>query len=381
LVASDGAADDNFGYAVALHGEVALVGAYWDDVGAKANQGSAYIFLRSGTTWSQQQQLTAADGATNDRFGCAVTLSDDTVLVGAYWDDVGANLQQGSAYVFPTDGVAPTTTASVAPAANSYGWNATSVTVGLQASDALSGVTGSEYRLAGAASWTPYGGPFSVSSPGVSTWEYRSVDAAGNTELAKIVAVKIDASPPTTTARATPAANSFGWRKSAATVSFSVSDALSGVASTQYRLAGAAAWTTYRSSFKLTRQGLSTYELRSLDFAGNTEVAKSFSLKIDSKRPTTKAYAATVRRGKTVALRYKVLDARPGCEKAKVTLKILSGKRVVRTLKAGPYKSNITRSYRWRCGLPRGRYTLKVYATDIAGNAQAKVSTARLTVR
>ena len=76
-----------------------------------------------------------------------------------------------------------------------------------------------------------------------------------------------------------------------------------------------------------------------------------------------------------------MLDASPGSGKAKVTLKIYAGKRVVRTLKAGFYTTNVTRTYSWRCGLPRGRYTLKVYATDIAGNAQAKVGSAKITVK
>jgi FG-GAP repeat len=381
LTATDGGINDDFGYAVALDGELALIGVYWDDIGSKANQGSADIFLRTGTTWGELQQLTAADGASNDRFGCAVALAGDTVLVGAYMDDVGANLQQGSAYVFPTDGVVPVTTATVAPPANESGWHAAPVTVSLQASDALSGVAATDYRLAGAAGWTPYTGSFSVGTPGVSTWEYRSLDAAGNLEEAKTLTINIDTTPPTTTVRATPAANGSGWRKSAVTLSLTANDALSGPASTQYRLAGAAAWTTYNGPFKIARQGLSTYEFRSLDRAGNLEPAQSLALRIDSRRPTTKAFAATVHKGKRVALRYRVLDASPGSGKAKVTLKIYAGKRVVRTLKAGPYTSNVTRSYSWRCGLRRGHYTLKVYAADIAGNAQAKVGSAKITVK
>jgi hypothetical protein len=381
LVASDGATSDDFGYAVALDGELAVIGAYWDDIASRANQGSADIFLRSGATWSQLQQLSAADGATNDRFGCAVALSGDTVVVGAYWDDIGANLQQGSAYVFPTDGVAPLTTAAVAPAANEFGWNTGPVTVNLQASDALSGVAATDYRLAGAAGWTPYTGPFSVSTPGISSWEYRSIDAAGNLEEAKTLTISIDATPPTTTVRATPAANSSGWRRSAVTLSLIGHDTLSGPASTQYRLAGAPAWTTYYGPLMITRQGLSTYEFRSLDLAGNTEPAQSLALRIDSKRPTTKAFAATVRKGGRIALRYRVLDAVPGSGKAKATLKIYAGKRVVRTLNAGSSTTNATRTYSWRCKLPRGRYTLKVYATDIAGNVQATVGSARITVR
>ncbi|WP_437301409.1 hypothetical protein [Sorangium sp. So ce426] len=104
LVATDGAAGDNFGYSVALAGDTAVVGAYYDDVGANANQGSAYVFVRSETSWAQQAQLVATDGAADDRFGRAVALAGDTAVVGAYYDDVGANANQGSAYVFVRSG-------------------------------------------------------------------------------------------------------------------------------------------------------------------------------------------------------------------------------------------------------------------------------------
>jgi hypothetical protein len=105
LTAADGAAYDSFGRAVALDGDTALVGADVDDVGANIDQGSATVFTRSGVTWSQQAQLTASDGAAEDRFGCAVALSGGTALIGACVDDVGANVDQGSATVFTRSGV------------------------------------------------------------------------------------------------------------------------------------------------------------------------------------------------------------------------------------------------------------------------------------
>ena len=104
LTASDGAAHDFFGYSVALSGDTALVGANWDDVGANGEQGSAYVFVRSGTMWIQQALLTASDGAAGDHFGNTVALSGDTALVGASYDDVGANSSQGSAYIFVRSG-------------------------------------------------------------------------------------------------------------------------------------------------------------------------------------------------------------------------------------------------------------------------------------
>jgi hypothetical protein len=94
--ADDGAANEYFGSAVALSGDIMVTGAPEDDNGVNTNQGSAYVFTRSGGFWAQQQKLTADDGAQADRFGYAVALSGDTVVAGAYSD----NIAQGSAYVF-----------------------------------------------------------------------------------------------------------------------------------------------------------------------------------------------------------------------------------------------------------------------------------------
>jgi hypothetical protein len=104
LTASDGAAGDNLGWSVGISGDTAIVGATADDVGANANQGSAYAFVRSGGVWTQQQKLTASDGAVGDQLGFSVAISSDTVVAGALGDDAGANFEQGSAYVFVRSG-------------------------------------------------------------------------------------------------------------------------------------------------------------------------------------------------------------------------------------------------------------------------------------
>ncbi len=98
LTASDAAVDDRFGLGVALSGDTALVGAYRDD-DAGSDSGSVYVFVRSGTTWTEQAKLTASDAAADDRFGTSVALSGDTALVGAYLDD-DAGSSSGSAYVY-----------------------------------------------------------------------------------------------------------------------------------------------------------------------------------------------------------------------------------------------------------------------------------------
>ncbi|NDJ60764.1 MAG: PKD domain-containing protein, partial [Chloroflexi bacterium] len=102
LTAADAAFNDEFGFSVALSsdGGTALIGAYLDD-DFGFDSGSAYVFVRSGSTWSQQAKLTAADAAAVDVFGEAVALSSDggTALIGARLDD-DFGTASGSAYVF-----------------------------------------------------------------------------------------------------------------------------------------------------------------------------------------------------------------------------------------------------------------------------------------
>jgi hypothetical protein len=100
LEASDAAASDEFGWSVAISGETVVFGAPFDDGAAGDNQGSAYVFVRSGGVWSEQQKLLASDAAVADRFGDSVAISGETVVVGAPFDDGAAGIDQGSAYVF-----------------------------------------------------------------------------------------------------------------------------------------------------------------------------------------------------------------------------------------------------------------------------------------
>lgn len=104
LIANDGGADDYFGNSVAISGDTVVVGAFVDDVVANANQGSVYVFIRSGGVWTQQQKFTANDGGAYDYFGSAVAINGDTLVVGAENDNIGANTVQGSAYVFTRSG-------------------------------------------------------------------------------------------------------------------------------------------------------------------------------------------------------------------------------------------------------------------------------------
>lgn len=104
LRASDGAPYDLFGSSVAVSGGAAAVGAWDRTVDSQTAQGAAYVFAESGGTWSEQAELTASDGAADDLFGWSIAISGSTTVVGAYQHKVGSNLYQGAAYVFAENG-------------------------------------------------------------------------------------------------------------------------------------------------------------------------------------------------------------------------------------------------------------------------------------
>ena len=145
LTSSDGAENDYFGYSVAISGTTAIVGTRYRTVNGNVNQGAAYVFSSSGNTWTQSAELTSSDGATNDDFGHSVAISGTTAIVGAFEHTVNGDAQQGAAYVFNSSGNTWTQsaelTSSDGAAGDSFG---TSV--------ALSGTTvvvGAPYHIAG----------------------------------------------------------------------------------------------------------------------------------------------------------------------------------------------------------------------------------------
>ena len=111
LKAENTGAGDAFGYSVAVSGDTVVVGAPWKD-----GTGAAFVFVRSGTTWTQQAYLKASNAGAGDMFGYSVAISGDTVVIGARSEDsstTGVNStpndsasNSGAAYVFVRSGTA-----------------------------------------------------------------------------------------------------------------------------------------------------------------------------------------------------------------------------------------------------------------------------------
>ncbi|MFT6338089.1 MAG: hypothetical protein ACJATI_004860 [Halioglobus sp.] len=103
IVASDGEENQQFGHAVAISNEWAVVGARFDDeLGTEA--GAAYMLWFDGSTWVQHSKLLASNGVKLDGFGTSVSISENRVLVGAPGNDTGGQ-EAGAAYVFDFDGI------------------------------------------------------------------------------------------------------------------------------------------------------------------------------------------------------------------------------------------------------------------------------------
>ncbi|MDQ3665657.1 MAG: hypothetical protein M3410_03485 [Acidobacteriota bacterium] len=104
LIPADGVNGDDFAISVAIDADTVVVGAPSKTIGGASGRGAAYVFVRSGTTWTQQQQLIASDGALFENFGTSVAVSGETIVVGSPNHAVGANTRQGAAYVFVRSG-------------------------------------------------------------------------------------------------------------------------------------------------------------------------------------------------------------------------------------------------------------------------------------
>ena len=108
IQASDKQAADYFGWSVSISsdGNTAIVGAVDEDPDGVNDAGSAYIFTRSGITWTEQQKIKALDKEASDFFGESVAISGDgnTALVGAIYDGTIGNERVGAAYIFTRSG-------------------------------------------------------------------------------------------------------------------------------------------------------------------------------------------------------------------------------------------------------------------------------------
>lgn len=163
---------------------------------------------------------------------------------------------------------------------NVTAWYSTAVQVTLSASDSLSGIKNTFYRIDGGTTQT-YVGPFSLSTDGIHNVDYWSTDSAGNVEAEKSVPVKIDRSLPSTQISANDS-----WYSNPTQVSLSATDAWSGVANTYYEV-DSGPTQTYSGPFTVAGDFSHLVVYWSVDAVGNTEAKHYFTLKVDGSPATS----------------------------------------------------------------------------------------------
>ena len=162
------------------------------------------------------------------------TISNDGAYNIEYWSvDVAGNTETHRAGTVRIDSTAPHTQAFLSGTAGTNGWYRSEVQVSLSASDNVSGVQSTVYRIDGGGIQT-YGGPFVISALGQHTIEYWSVDNLNNTEAAQSLAVNVDTIAPVVTTAANPSTAAKKPQPVTVTISGSVTDGISGVSSASF---------------------------------------------------------------------------------------------------------------------------------------------------
>ena len=212
--------------------------------------------------------------------GTTFALTTEGIHSIAYWSvDNTGNIEAKQTATIKIDKTAPVTSDN-APAS----WVNTDVTVNLTASDSGSGVAATNYTVDGGAQQT--GTTVALTTEGIHTLAYWSVDTAGNIEANHTATVKIDKTAPVSSASVSPGLpnGSNGWYTSDVTISLSATDNLSGVVKTEYQVNNGV-WATYNGSIPAFGEGIYKVGYRSADKAGNVEQIKTIQFKIDKSAP------------------------------------------------------------------------------------------------
>src|SRR5687767_216294 len=149
-------------------------------------------------------------------------------------EDRAGNNESFKTRIINIDPAPPVTQATVSGILGTNGWYRSAVQVSLSATDNLNAVVGSFYRIDAGVIQT-YGGPFGLSTPGLHTIDYWSIDHV-NIEATHTLVVRIDTGAPLVTAAANPSTAPKGPKPVNVTISGSVTDGVSGISSASFNV-------------------------------------------------------------------------------------------------------------------------------------------------
>jgi PKD repeat protein len=228
-----------------------------------------------------------------------VPTSVGTYYVRSYWDGNSYYSAAMSSPFYPftvsspgLDIIPPTTDLSKTGNVGLSGWYVSDVNIALMAVDDFSGVALTQYSFDGVI-WITYTKPFTISTEGITTIYYNSIDNAGNVEEMKSEIVKIDKTSPVTLLNVGDpkfVIDDAVCLTSHTLITLTAQDDYSGVASTAYRIYNAtygSTWITYAQPFYLIGLGDGTYSIdyNSTDNAGNVEPINTVAVILDNTPP------------------------------------------------------------------------------------------------
>jgi hypothetical protein len=236
------------------------------------------------------------------------------------------------------------------------GWYVSNVTIMLNATDDLSGVNITYYRVNNGG-WEIYEYPFVFNKSNYYVIDYYSIDNAGNVESVKSASCKVDVVPPVTTVYIYGVWGENGWLKKFDYIEFKATDDMSGVAAIYCRIDGGC-WTVYTGPFTFGCDGGHILWFFSVDRAGNTEDVKEVIIKLDGIPPevTLTVKKIWINMWKFTA---EAFDWCSGVDKFEF---YLDGEFLGNVTTPGPYE------WIWTGG---GNLTVQAIAYDLAGNSAA----------
>jgi outer membrane protein assembly factor BamB len=224
------------------------------------------------------------EGGATQEYTAPFTLSNSGYYTIIYWStDAVGNTESHHSILIKVDVDAPSSQAQIQGSWYDV-WYQSPVQVYINSSDGGSGTANTYYTLDGGATQT-YTGVVNISTGGVHTFNYWTVDQAGNTETQKSLTVRVDNTAPTTQLSPSGTAGANGWYRSAVQVSLNASDSQVGVGFTMYRVDGGPTM-VYSSPFTVSGDGLHQVIYYSNDKLSNTETQQTATIKIDSTVPT-----------------------------------------------------------------------------------------------
>lgn len=328
------------------------------------------------------------DGGAVQTYANSFAISTEGVHQVNFWsvDKVGNTEGQKSATV-NIDWTGSTVQSAVMGTSGGNNYFKSPVQISLTASDNLSGVAATYYRIDGGATQS-YTSTFTVSGDGIHPVDFWSTDVAGNSNFSYTIMIRIDTAGPVTQVAVSGTAGTNGWYRSSVQVSMSATDNFNGVMGIYYMIDNGTT-KLYTAPFTVSTVGSHTLTYWSVDNILNTETLRVLPVRIDTSKPNVTASVSPANAVKsnnpvTVTVSGHITDTISGVQPGSASYNVVDEYGV--TQPSGPVVLQANGNYSFTLSLPATKnagdkshlYTIIVQGSDQAGNAESASDTVKI---